>query len=388
MRYVASTIITNAQLYTGVIGGHLRGGAVRFENGHITNVGLDPSGWGADSVIDAEGAPVVPGYIDIHHHGAGGAAYDEGLDAGHIAVAEHRKHGTTRCVASFVTASLDDLSARMDALMPLVEDRSGHVLGFHAEGPFLSPAHKGAHPENRLVDPLPDKVQKVIDSAHGRLLQVTLAPERENGINAVQQIVDSGARAAVGHTACDFDTARAAFDAGATILTHTFNGMEGIHHRNPGPVIAALRDERVWLEVINDGIHVDPNVVKSLFLEAPNRTVLVTDAMSATCNPDGHYMLGELEVVVTDGVARLASGGSLAGSTLTMDRAVANAVHNVDVPLDVAVAAATSHAAQAIGLGDCFGQISPGFPADIVLLDPMSLLPQRVFEGGVEHSTA
>lgn len=384
---MSATIIKNAQIYTGIIGGHVRGGAIRFEDGRITDVALDPSGWEAEEIIDAAGAPVVPGYIDIHHHGAGGAAYDEGLEAAKVAVDEHRKHGTTRCVVSFVTASLEDLSARMTAVLPLV-DPEGHVLGFHAEGPFLSPAHKGAHPENRLVDPLPERVQQVIDAAQGHLIQVTLAPERDNGIGAVKQIVASGARAAVGHTACDFETARAAFDAGATILTHTFNGMEGIHHRNPGPVIAALRDERVWLEIINDGIHVHPSVVRTLFTEAPHRTVLVTDAMSATCNPDGHYMLGELEVTVDKGVARLTHGGSLAGSTLTMDLAVANAIKSVDAPIDVAVAAATSHAARAIGMDDKYGHIAPGYPADVLILNKESFLPERVFEAGTEYPTS
>ncbi|APT85612.1 N-acetylglucosamine-6-phosphate deacetylase [Corynebacterium aquilae] len=379
-----STTYTGATIVTGEIGGLINAGCLRTEDGRITHVGTsdDAANWPAsDTTIDLAGKPLVPGYIDIHHHGGGGAAYDDGLEATAIALAQHRKHGTARSVLSFVTAELDDILDNIRNAATLVKSDS-RVLGLHPEGPFLHPSHKGAHPEALLRDPLPEATQKMLDAADGTLVQVTLAPEREGGIESVKLLAEHGVCAAVGHTSADYDTTRAAIDAGATILTHAFNGMNGIHHRAPGPVTAALRDERMWLEVINDTIHVHPAVVRSLFEEAPERVILVTDAMSATCNPDGHYMLGTLEVEVKDGVARLVEGHSLAGSTLTMDKAVANAITRVGVPVDVAVAAATSHPALAIGMEDQFGVLAPGYPADLLVLDPATFLPERIIFDG------
>lgn len=371
-------------LYDGEIGGVHPTTTVVVRDGVIAEP-LPDHDFDAESftgeIIDAAGSPVVPGYIDIHCHGAGGVAYDEGVDAIPRILSEHGKHGTTRAVMSFVTAGVDDLEERIRAAAAVVRTNP-RLLGIHPEGPFLHPEHKGAHPEHLLRDPDKASIQRLIDAAGGTLKQFTLAPEREGGIEAVRALVAAGVTASVGHTSTDFETAKEAFDAGARILTHAFNGMRGIHHRAPGPVIAALRDERVWLEVINDGIHVHPAVVKSLFTEAPERIILITDAMAATCNPDGDYMLGELEVTVEDGVARLTEGGSLAGSTLTMDQAVANAVTREDMSLDVAVAAATSHPARAIGEGEHYGRIAAGYPADILVLDSATFLPKQIFIGG------
>lgn len=373
-------IIKDAHLITGV--GEIRGGAIAFDSDTILAVGHSveslnlPANLEIESIIDADGAPVTPGYIDIHHHGGAGFAYDDGADAARAAMAAHRKHGTTRFVLSLVTASVSDLVARIQALVPVVHS-SPAVLGIHAEGPFLHPAHKGAHPEHLLRDPDPAVVGSVVEAAQGTLIQMTLAPERTGGPETTALLRNNGVKVAIGHTSANFAQTQVAIDAGATILTHAFNGMNGIHHREPGPVVAALRDSRVWLEVINDGVHVHPAVVRSLFEEAPDRVILVTDAMSATCNPDGEYILGELDVTVKDGIARLKEGGALAGSTLTMDRAVANAVKSVGVSLSQAVAAATSHPAAALGLK--LGRLEAGYPADVLLLDPTSLLPVHVW---------
>lgn len=367
--------ITNATLYDGT------GAAPQVANILVddsTIVACTQQPVQADSVIDAKGAPVTPGYIDIHHHGGAGYAYDEGLAAAKKSLDAHYNHGTTRSLLSLVTGSVPAMTQRITDLSPLV-DADPRVLGLHLEGPFLHPDFKGAHPEALLRDPETAAVAQLLHAADGRVRQVTLAPERQHAPEAIALLKAAGVHVAVGHTSADFEQANAAFAAGANILTHAFNGMRGIHHRAPGPVIAALRDESVWLEIINDGIHVHPAVVRSLFLEAPERVVLVTDAMAAACNPDGAYMLGELEVDVRDGVARLHHGGSLAGSTLTMDHAVARAVREVGVSLQLAVAAATSHPAQAIGLGEKFGRIAPGYPADLLILDPETLLPTTIF---------
>lgn len=355
-------------------------GAVWAVDGVIQRVGSDWRNWDLPEDTEKQEYPdsyLTPGYIDIHHHGAAGAAYDEGYEAAKIAVAAHQKHGTMRCVISYVTGSIEQMVQRVQTGARLVRE-DPRVLGLHLEGPFLDPGHKGAHPEHHLCDPTPDRVSSLLDAAQDTIIQVTLAPERDHALAAIKQFAQAGVITAVGHCNADFQVAQQAFTAGARILTHAFNAMNPIHHRQPGPIIAALRDPQVWLEVINDGIHVHPAVIRSLFLEAGSRMVLVTDAMSATCQADGQYLLGELPVYVKDGVARLCEGDNLAGSTLTMDQAVVNTVKHVGVSLEQAIAAATYQPACAIGLGDKYGRLAPGYPADLLVLNPDTLLPDQV----------
>lgn len=386
---MATTKIFNATLYRGDAQPPITDAVVVFNEDEIVFAGASAEApdVAADVEYDAGSAPVCPGYVDIHHHGGAGAAYDDGVEAAKTALAAHRAHGTTRAVLSLVTGAVATVEKRIRDLVPLVQE-DPHVLGLHPEGPCLHPAHKGAHPEHHLRDPQPELVKQLVDAGQGTIKQFTLAPEREGGLESCELLAEHGVVPAVGHTSATFEQAGEAFEHGGRILTHAFNGMKGIHHRAPGPVIAALRDERVWLEVINDGIHVHPAVVRSLFLEAPERVVLVTDAMSATCNPDGEYMLGDLAVIVSNGRAILKDGDSLAGSTLTMDHAVANAVHNSDIPLELAVAAATHHPAQAINLGDEYGLLAQGYPADVLVLDEATLLPNKIFAGGKEVAPA
>lgn len=326
-------------------------------------------------VVECKNSIITPGYIDIHCHGANATSYDVGSSEFATVKQGHLSHGTTRGVMSFVTASVPRLVELIKGARAIDDP---WLLGVHPEGPFLAESRKGAHDINLLIDPEPAVVNTILDAADGFIRQITIAPERAHGLEAVSTFAEHGAVPAVGHTECDYDTAREAFDRGARILTHAFNAMPSIHHRAPGPVIAALRDPRIWIEVINDGVHVHPAVVRSLFEEASERMVLVTDAMAATNSPDGHYLLGELNVAVKDHVARLVDGGNIAGSTLTMDRAVARAITAVGVPLDVAVAAATSHPAAAINLEDSYGRLAEGYPADFLLLDPETYLPTDI----------
>src|SRR5699024_6236561 len=207
------------------------------------------------------------------------------------------------------------------------------LLGIHLEGPFLSSNHRGAHAESMLLDPLAGHIEALLDAAGGRLAQVTLAPELPNGLRALDTLVQAGVRVAVGHSAADYDQAAAAFDAGATILTHAFNAMPGIHHRAPGPILAARGAEHVTVELINDGRYVVAPAARQLRELGPGRIALITDAMAATGMSDGDYMLGSLPVRVEDSVARLVTAdgsvGAIAGSTLTMGEAVRRAVTEV-----------------------------------------------------------
>lgn len=342
---------------------------VAFADGVVLRAGTGDE-WRAlpaGDAIDAAGAYLTPGFVDIHGHGGGGGTYDHGLDAIAAARAVHLARGTTRAVLSLVTASIDDLAAQVGMIADLSE-RDATILGTHLEGPFLDPGHKGAHTESLLRAPDEAAVARLVEAGRGTVRQVTLAPELPGGLAATAQFVAAGVAVAVGHTNATEAEASAAFDAGATLLTHAFNAMPGIHHRAPGPVVAAMRDERVTLELIADGIHVHPDVIALAFAGAPGRIALITDAMGAAGEPDGAYELGGLAVTVTDGVARLDEGGAIAGSTATQDAALRLVVAG-GLPLADAVAALTSVPARAIGLAGRYGSLRPGAAADAVLLD-------------------
>lgn len=345
---------------------------VRFEQGRIVARGTR-GGWREQvepdaSVEDAAGRILVPGFIDLHGHGAGGAAFDDGDESAIEAVLDvHVAHGTTRAVCSLVSAPVEALATRLEAIAR-VAARDPRVLGAHLEGPFLDDEFRGAHDATVLRAPDDAAVDTLLEASGGTLRQVTLAPEHDRGFAALRRFTDADVAVAVGHTGADYALALEAFDAGASILTHAFNGMRGIHHRHPGPVVAAMHTQHVTLEVINDGVHVHPDVVKLAFQGAPGRIALITDAMAATGAADGTYLLGSLEVEVRDGVARVVETGSIAGSTLTQDEALRRAVQDSGVAFELAVAALTTVPAAAVGRGHDLGRIEVGYAADAVLL--------------------
>ena len=310
---------------------------------------------------------LVPGFVDQHCHGGGGASFTTGDPAEAARVVDtHRAHGTTTLVASLVTDTEERLVARVRALARLV--RSGELAGIHLEGPWLSAEHCGAHDPALLRAPDPAEVARVVDAGEGTVVMVTLASELEHGLDAVTLLAERGVLAALGHTDATYDDARAAVDAGVTVATHLFNTMRPVHHRHPGPVLALAGDPRVVVELIADGIHLHPEVLRWAAAAAPHRFSLITDAMGAAGSADGDYVLGPAAVQVRDGVARLASNGAIAGSTLTMDRAVRYAVTVAGVPLAAAVEAASATPARLLGLTDV-GEIEPGRRADLVHLD-------------------
>jgi N-acetylglucosamine-6-phosphate deacetylase len=347
-------------------------GWVRFADGAVVARGTGTTWEPADEVLDAAGiagpgAVLTPGFVDIHGHGGAGAAFDDGVDAIRTGRALHRAHGTTRAVVSLVTAPLDEL-ARSAALVADLMETDADILGSHLEGPFLDPAHHGAHEPSLLRAPASADVARLLEAGRGTVRQVTIAPELPGGLDAIRQIVAAGAAAAVGHTSADAAMAVAAFEAGASILTHAFNAMPGIHHRAPGPVLAAAADHRVILEAIADNVHLDPHVIKLVFDSAPGRVALITDAMAAAGSADGHYDLGAVSVTVENGVARADDTGSIAGSTLTQDVALQRAVQ-AGATLPEAVRALTEAPARAIGRETVLGTLREGMTADAVLLD-------------------
>ena len=350
------------------------------------SVGLDPAD--ASCIIEADGRLLTPGYIDIHAHGSWERSFDDGPDGIDIARAGHAWHGTTRQVLSLITNPIDVMCANLRNVRAKMDERPD-VLGAHLEGPFLAMARKGAHDPECLRDPVPELVDELLAAADGCLRQITIAPELPHGLGAIRQFAAAGVVPAVGHCDADYDMARRGFDAGAGIMTHMFNAMNGLHHRKPGPIPAAVEDPRVTVELINDGFHVDDPMVSLSFRFAPHRTAFVTDAMAATDCPDGAYKLGALDVNVIDGHARLVSNGAIAGSTLLLEHAVRRAVLDLGIsPVD-AVEAATLTGARAFGYdrpnpvtGAPIGLIAPGFAADLLLTDPATWTVGEVWCAG------
>jgi len=324
---------------------------------------------GEAATLDLTGHWIVPGFVDMHVHGGGGASFSAGTAEQALTVIDtHRRHGTTTMVASTVTGELGDLAQQAGALSELAEQ--GDLAGLHFEGPFISPQRCGAHDPALLRDPDPAEVRKLIDAARGTARMLTLAPELPGGLESVRMLADSGVIAAVGHTDSTYDATLEAIEAGATVATHLFNAMPGLGHRTPGPVAALLEDERVTVELINDGTHLHPAVLELAFGSAgAGRVAFITDAMGAAGMGDGRYPLGPLEVEVRDGVARLVEGGSIAGSTLTLDHAFHRAVTVDGLPVPDAVRALSANPAKLLGVADRVGSLEPGKDADLVVLD-------------------
>ncbi len=341
--------------------GVLEPGRVRVDGGRITEVGA-----GRPGRADRHAHAIVPGFVDMHCHGGGGASFDSAdPDECARAAAYHRERGTTTLMASLVTAAPDALERRASVLAELADD--GVVAGTHYEGPFLSAARRGAHDPALLRAPEPAIVERLLKVRNVRMM--TLAPELDGGLDAVRRVRDAGVLPAVGHTDATYEVVRDAVRAGARVATHLFNGMRPLHHREPGPILALLEAPDVALELIGDGVHLHPAIVAHVARTAgAARTALVTDAMSAAGMADGGYRLGGLDVEVRDGVARLAGGGSIAGGTATAATVFRRAVKESGVPLAEAVRLAATTPAAVLGLADR-GAIVPGLRADLVLLD-------------------
>ncbi|SER35429.1 N-acetylglucosamine-6-phosphate deacetylase [Lentzea albida] len=358
-------------------GGVLENGWVSVRDGRIAAVGEGAAPDGPTT--DVAGGTIVPGFVDIHCHGGGGAAFTSpDPEKVRKAAAAHRRHGTTTVLASLVTRPVPELADQVSALAELVQE--GVVAGIHLEGPFLSAARCGAHDPAILCPPEQTSVTKLLDAGKGTVRMITLAPELEGAVHAVRQLVDNNVIAAIGHTDATEAQVRPAVDAGASVATHLFNGMRPLHHREPGPIGALLDDERVTVELICDLVHLHPTAVRLAARHAGlKRTVLITDAIAAASVGDGVYDIGGLEVRVVDGVPTLAGGASLAGSTLTMDMAFRNAVNSCGLTLVEAAHAASTRGAELLGLDT--GKLEAGLAADLVVLDA-ELKPRDVMVRG------
>lgn len=355
------------------------GAWLRVHAGNIAEIGTGPPP--AIEEHDLDGALVVPGFVDLHCHGGGGASFSTTDPAeASRAVAAHRAHGTTTMLASLVSDPIPVLREQLATLAEVA--RGGELAGIHLEGPFIAEPRCGAHAPEALREPDEQTVTELLTAGGEQIRMVTLAPELPGGIKTIREFSEAGVIAAVGHTDGTTEHMQQAADAGATVATHLFNGMRPLHHREPGPVGVLLDDERVTVELIGDLVHVHPTALRLAARHAgTERTALITDAMSATDAADGRYTLGRAEVDVRDGVATLAENGALAGSTLTMDAAFRNAVVGAGLSITEAVRATSGRPAELLGIDERTGAVRTGRSADLVVLDD-ALRPKHVLHQG------
>jgi N-acetylglucosamine-6-phosphate deacetylase len=330
----------------------------------------------ADGVeVRAEDSTAIPGFIDVHIHGAGGRDVMEGSsDALSVITQRVARYGTTSIVATTVTASTDDTLRAIEGISKYIpqqlehDDSRAEVLGIHFEGPFLSKERRGVHPAELLQLPTGDMLQKFLHAAAGNARILTIAPELLGAMPCIDAARSLGMVVSIGHTDATYEQARAAIAHGAHHATHVYNAMRPFSHRDPGVIGAVLTSTDVNAELIADGIHVDEIAMKVLLqAKGPERVVLISDGTPATGMPDGKYTLGGVEVTVVDGVCRNAEG-KLAGSTLTLDRALRNIIA-LGVPLANAVRMLTLNPATVLGIEFKKGALRTGADADILLLN-------------------
>ncbi|HEY1622485.1 MAG TPA: N-acetylglucosamine-6-phosphate deacetylase [Streptosporangiaceae bacterium] len=351
--------------------GVLSPGWILIEDGRVSALGQGERA-GPGPGTDLGGQWVLPGFVDIHVHGGGGTSFTEGgADDARRAAAFHRRNGSTRIVASLVTAPVDELAERSAMLADLVDE--GVIDGIHLEGPFLSHARCGAQDPRYLIDPDLDAFELLRAAARGHLRMITIAPELPGATELIRAAVAAGVVAAVGHTDATAEITAAAVDAGASHATHLFNGMRPLDHKEPGPpgaLLDAAAGGRVTCEAISDGTHLHDITIR--LIARAGGLVLVTDAMAAAGMPDGDFHLGQQAVTVAGGVARLAEGmpgaGSIAGSTATTQHVVRHAITSAGLPVTDVAAAASHRPARVVGLAGC-GALAPGAAADLVVLD-------------------
>jgi N-acetylglucosamine-6-phosphate deacetylase len=343
--------------------------------------------------FDARALTAVPGFVDVHVHGAAGRDVMEGTPEALAVVGGClARYGTTSFLATTVSAGVEGTLRSLEGMAGAIRAQSGsgrsaegapvtaECLGIHLEGPFLSPARRGVHPAEQLVPPSPSVLARFVVAAQGFARILTLAPELPGAGPTIAAARDSGLLVAMGHTDATYEVAFAAIEEGARHAVHVFNAMRPFSHRETGVLGAVLTDARVTAEVIADGVHVDDPALRLLLAaKSAESILLVSDGTAATAMPDGDYRLGSIEVTVSGGVSR-SREGRIAGSTLTLDRAVRRMVA-LGVPLATAIQMATGNPARLLGLEARKGRLIPGADADIVLLDA-ELGVQRVFVRG------
>ncbi|MFC7441463.1 N-acetylglucosamine-6-phosphate deacetylase [Laceyella putida] len=391
MNPVSPLMIRNVTIYAET--GKIAPGYIELVDGKIKNFGpmnQMPDPKGVQVIELSEAHRIIPGMIDVHIHGAGGAdtmdATVEALDTMAVHLA---KEGTTSFLATTITQSHDNIEAALVNAAHYIEQHQApgkaECVGVHLEGPFINKKRAGAQPPEYIVNPDREQFAKWQEMARGWIRLVTLAPEEPGGLELTRYLKETGVIASIGHSDACYHHVAEAIDAGLSHVTHLFNGMRGFHHREPGVAGAALLRDELMVEMIVDGIHIERNSVKVAYKQLTSeRIVLITDSMRAKCLKSGTYDLGGQEVTVTETDARLADG-TLAGSILKMKDAFKNMHHFVDCSIEQLIQMTAGNAAKELKLDDRKGSIAVGKDADIVVLDENLEVMMTICRGAIAY---
>lgn len=356
-------------------------GSVLIKDGKIKEI--NPVNTDDDEIIDAEGLYLSPGFIDVHIHGAGNCDTMDGTYEAINTIAKTIvKHGTTSFTPTTMTVSTDAIRKSMKAIKQAMKEgtEGAVVLGAHLEGPFISPKAIGAQNPKYVISPSVEAYNSMVGDEGDAVVSITLAPEVEGAKELIKYLSEKGIVCSLGHTKATYEQAMEAIECGVCHSTHLYNAMTPLAHREPG-VVGAVFDSNITTETISDGIHISYPALRIAYSQkGTDNVLLVTDAMEACGMPDGEYSLGGQKVIVSNGAARIKTG-SLAGSILTLDRAVYNVYKNTNYPLNEVVKMATYNGAKHCKVDDHKGMIKNGYDADLLLFNE-DIEIQKVFIGG------
>lgn len=357
-----SIIIDNGIIYRP--DGKFHAGTIAIKDGKITDNIPDDA-----QRINAEGLYVIPGLTDIHFHGCMGHDFCEGTQEAFTAITEYEAmNGITTICPATMTLPENDLARIMRAAKTFSRENSS-LIGINLEGPFISHAKKGAQNPAYIIPQDIDMLRRLQSESGGLIRVATVAPETDGAMSFINDAKNI-ARVSIAHTACDYETAKRAFESGASHVTHIYNAMNGINHRNPGPIPAAMEAENVMAELICDGIHIHPSVVRmTLKIFGADRVIFISDSLECAGMPDGEYMLGGQKIIKRGRKATLSDGVTIAGSVSNLMECMRLSVTEMNIPIEDAVKCACVNPVKAIGLENVYGKIEAGRVANIVLLD-------------------
>ncbi len=345
--------------------------SILIENGTITQIGQIDSSAGCNNILDAQGRLIAPGFIDIHIQGAGGADILDASTKALKAISQTcARFGTTSFLATTVFKPNQKNQHLTLAAEHVGRDLGGaNLLGIHLEGPFISPQKKGMILPNCICQPSLQLLDKIQDITNGHLKIMTIAPELPGSLRVIQHLADSNIIASFGHSSATYEQTLAGFDAGISHVTHMFNAMPPLHHRAPGPLVAIFQTKHVTAQLIADGVHIHPSVLRFTFeMLGPNRIIPITDGMQALGLADGKFIYNGVEYESKEGTARY-KDGTLIGTALGLSQLLQKLMAFTDCPLDLAIKTVTQNPAGLLGLEEKKGTIVPGKDADLILLD-------------------
>lgn len=387
-----STLIKHGDIY--LENGIISDGYILLSEGKIAEIGsvkdLQLNTDHMEVISLEKGAKVIPGFIDVHIHGVAGADTMDATPEALQTMASHLpKEGTTGFLATTMTQSHENIVQALQNAANYIDQfndgAEAEVLGIHLEGPFINPIKKGAQPEEHIIDPSIQVFKEWQEQANSHIKLVTVAPEMSNGLEFIEYLSQNGVTASIGHTNATYDQVKDAVHSGATQVTHLFNGMRGLHHREPGTVGAALMFDELKVELISDGIHICPEMVQfAINAKGTDGALLITDAMRAKCLKDGRYELGGQPVNVANGQATL-EDGTLAGSILKMIDSVRNMLTFTDLELSDIIKLASENPAKQAHVFDRKGSLAVGKDADVVILNDALEIDMTICRGKIAH---